>query len=335
MNNSATFSPDYATARLRFRQATNRLGWTLEPHSIGCLGQDGEDLTIDVARSQNGNPERTLIISSGVHGVEGFFGSAVQLSLLEQWATLEAPSVRCVFLHGLNPYGFSWLRRFDENNIDLNRNFLLEGEQYVGAPAGYAELNGLLNPRHPPSRWDPFFIKAFRAIAQHGMPALRQSVAAGQYEFSQGLFFGGTGPTQMHQLLERHLGRWLEGSVKVVHLDFHTGLGRSGACKLLIDYRLTTSVHAHLTDWFGADSFEACNSDGISYDARGGFGRWCVSRHFASQYLFACAEFGTFGSQNPAALRPPIWMFQSTPRWHLHCHPPPVGFYEHRNGHRQ
>ena len=110
------------------------------------------------------------------------------------------------------------------------------------------------------------------------MPALRQSVAAGPYEIPRGLFFGGAGPTQTQQLLQRHLGRWLEGSGIVAHLDFHTGLGRYGACKLLIDYPLTTSAHAHLTDWFGVDSFEACNSDGISYDARGGFGRWCVSR---------------------------------------------------------
>ncbi len=41
MNKSTVYSPDYATARLRFRQAANRLGWTLEPHAIGRLGPDG------------------------------------------------------------------------------------------------------------------------------------------------------------------------------------------------------------------------------------------------------------------------------------------------------
>lgn len=51
-------------ARLQFRQAANRLGWTLEPHSVGCLGPNGEDLTVDVALSKNGNRERTLVISS-------------------------------------------------------------------------------------------------------------------------------------------------------------------------------------------------------------------------------------------------------------------------------
>src|SRR5262245_45284214 len=105
------FSPDYATARERFRQAASRLGWTLEAHSIGVAGPDGDDLTIDVACSVNGGVGKTLVVSSGIHGVEGFFGSAVQVGLLERWASATAPQVRCVFLHGLNPFGFAWLRR--------------------------------------------------------------------------------------------------------------------------------------------------------------------------------------------------------------------------------
>ncbi len=295
MNKSTAFSLDYSTARLRFRQAATLLGWTLEGHSIGQTGPNGEDLTIDIASSGNANPEQTLVVSSGVHGVEGFFGSAVQLALLEHWANHGVPSVRCVFLHGLNPYGFAWLRRFDENNVDPNRNFLLTGEPYRGAPPGYAELHGLLNPRRPPSRWESFFVKALPAIARHGIPALKQSVAAGQYEFPKGLFFGGSRPSQMHQILQQHLGRWLQGSRNVVHLDFHTGLGRSGDCKLLIDYPLTLSARKNLTVWFGAESFEPFDSPSISYDTRGGLGHWCVTRGYASEYLFACAEFGTFG----------------------------------------
>src|SRR5690606_30517591 len=31
----------------------------------------------------------------------------------------------------------------------------------------------------------------------------------------------------------------------------------------------------------------------IAYDARGEFGRWCVSQKLADNYLFACAEYGT------------------------------------------
>jgi hypothetical protein len=98
----------------------------------------------------------------------------------------------------------------------------------------------------------------------------------------------------MQQLLGEHLQRWLEGGRCVFHLDFHTGLGPKGACKLLIDYPLSERQRGWLTQSFGAGSFEACDSSSIAYDARGGFGRWCVSRGLARDYLFACAEFGTY-----------------------------------------
>ena len=96
-------------------------------------------------------------------------------------------------------------------------------------------------------------------------------------------------------MLGENLPRWLAGSRSVVHLDLHTGLGPNGSCKLLIDYPISERQRGWLTDWFGADSFEACDSSSIAYDARGGFGQWCVSRNLAADYLFACAEFGTYG----------------------------------------
>lgn len=295
-NVATTFSPDYSSARQRFRRAASHLGWQLEAFPMDGVGPDGEALTFDVACSHPGDSEKVLVVSSGIHGIEGFFGSAVQVAVLEQWSAMSPPSIKCVILHGLNPFGFAWHRRFDEHNIDLNRNFLLPGEPFEGSPDGYAELDHFLNARRPPSSWEPFTLKALWLIAKHGMPALRQAVAAGQYDFPQGLFFGGSEPSRTQQLLEENMPRWLRGSKSVVHLDFHTGLGRQGKCKLLIDYGLSETQRSWLTDWFGADSFEACDASGISYDVRGGFGRWCVSQKLAPQYLFACAEFGTYGS---------------------------------------
>ncbi len=290
----STFSVDHATARQRFRQAALKLGWQVETHPIDAVGPDGEELAFDVACSTTGDPEKVLVVSSGVHGVEGFFGSAVQVALLERWASATPPSTRCVFLHGLNPYGFSWLRRFDENNVDPNRNFLLPGEPFEGVPEGYSRLDAFLNPRRPPSRLEPFTLKALWLIARHGMPALQQAVAGGQYRYPQGLFFGGAGPSRTHQLLAANMPRWLGGSKSVAHLDFHTGLGSSGSCKLLIDYPLSPRQENCLTKWFGADSFEPLDVHGIAHKPQGGFGRWCVSSGLAPDYLFACAEFGTY-----------------------------------------
>lgn len=295
MSSTAVFSPDFATARQRFRAAVSRLGWDLETYPIEAVGPEGEELATDVAISSGGDAEKTLVLSSGLHGVEGFFGSAVQLGLLEQWASASPPKTKCLILHALNPFGFAWLRRFDENNVDPNRNFLLPGESYAGAPAAYAALDPLLNPRRPPSRWDPFLLRALLKVARHGMTPLRKAIATGQYEFPQGLFYGGAGPSSAHRLLAEHLGGWVQGSRTVVHLDFHTGLGPKGSGKLLIDYQLSARDCSRLTDWFGAGSFEASDSSSIAYEPKGGLGRWCTSRKAMPDYLYACAEFGTYG----------------------------------------
>ncbi len=253
MDALAAFSPDYVTARTRFRRAAARLGWELESHPVAVAHPAGEELTIDVALSPGYASGRALVISCGLHGVEGFFGSAIQLGVLEQWAERGEPPARCVFLHGLNPYGFARLRRFNEDNVDPNRNFLLDGEAYGGSPAGYAELNWLLNPEHPPRRWDAFAIRALLARARLGMPALKQAVVGGQFEFPRGIYFGGSGPSRTTRILTKHLGRWLEGCEDVVHLDFHSGLGRWGTYKLLIDYPLTEGQRQKVIDWFGVD----------------------------------------------------------------------------------
>ena len=47
-------------------------------------------------------------------------------------------------------------------------------------------------------------------------------------------------------------------------------------------------------EWFGADSFEKCDSRGIAYETRGDFGRWCVAHEPQRDYLFVTAEFGTY-----------------------------------------
>lgn len=289
------FAEDYAAARGRFRQAASQLGWRLEEHPIDARGPDGEMLTIDAAISPNHESETALVLSSGVHGVEGFFGSAVQTGWLEQCSSRPVPPVKCVFLHALNPYGFAHLRRFDESNVDPNRNFLLAEQAYAGAPEGYAGLDRLLNPRCAPSSWEPFLLKALWAIGRHGMASLQQTIAAGQYEYPRGLFFGGKGPSRMHAILRHNLPRWLSGSREVIHLDFHTGLGSSGTCKLMIDYSLSDRQRQRLTDWHGPDSFADLDGDEIDYSARGGLGQWCVASGIAPDYLFACAEFGTYG----------------------------------------
>jgi len=290
------FSDDYAAARERFRRAVEHAPWELESFLIAPLGPKGERLTIDVALAPSDDSDRCLVVSSGLHGVEGFLGSAIQLALLEQWTDRPKtrPRIRLVFLHGLNPYGFAWLRRCDEKNIDPNRNFAMEGYAYSGSPPGYAELDGLLNPKRSPSRWDGFPLNAMLAVARYGVPTLKQTVPSGQYEFPQGLFFGGTEPSCTNEIVSRHLAHLLGGCRRIVHLDIHTGLGPWATPTLLIDSPLNGRQQERPPDWFGEGACDLSDSRGIAYAVRGSLGRWCVNLDPQRHYLFATAEFGTY-----------------------------------------
>jgi hypothetical protein len=291
------FSPDYIASRDRFRTLAAARGFRLEAYSIGREGPSGEDLTIDAAILGDERPERAVVMSSGLHGVEGFFGSAVQTALLEGelaegWSP--PPGSALVLLHALDPYGVAWIRRFNEDNIDLNRNFLVDGEAYQGSPAHYAELNGLLNPEEAPGWLDPYWPRALWAILRHGMPEMKQAVAGGQYDYPRGLFFGGHEPSRTQRILADHLPRWVGDSGPVLHIDFHTGLGPWATYQLLLEPGLGPRRLARLEAQFGAENIQPADPNGIAYNTRGDLGSWCQAMHPGGDYDFLCAEFGTY-----------------------------------------
>jgi Protein of unknown function (DUF2817) len=137
---TAYFSRDYATARTRFRGAVKNAGGRLEPLELEAKGPNGELLTIDIAWFGSGKPRRVFVHSSGLHGVEAFAGSAIQLQWLKQGIPPIPECTAIVLVHVVNPYGMAWLRRFNENNVDLSRNFLAPDEKFAGAPETYQKL---------------------------------------------------------------------------------------------------------------------------------------------------------------------------------------------------
>lgn len=228
MNRSELYSPNYAAARRRFRDLALAANARIEQHPINILGREHGSLTIDVAIIGCDEPSWSVVLSSGIHGIEGFFGSALQCTWLEQLTTkgITLENGNIVLIHAVNPYGFESLRRTNEHNVDLNRNFLMSHEDYHGAPNGYETLNGFLNPSSPPSSFEPFLLKALWKLWRMGLPALKNSIAGGQYEFPRGLFFGGHGREQSTVIIQDGIERWIVGARDIVHLDFHSGLGQ-------------------------------------------------------------------------------------------------------------
>ncbi len=282
-----TLSPTYAHARERFREATRAV-----PH--GAL-EVVDGLTIDWAFTGNPDAQDVFVLSSGLHGVEGFGGSAAQLALLQ-----EADDTPTLWLHALNPWGMAHGRRVNERNVDLNRNFLAPGEAYAGADPHYAALAHLLNPQTPPGL-DAFWLRTAGYLARHGWKALKNAVVSGQYDFEKGLFFGGTeleaAPAVLLPFLDAQLGH----RRRVVHVDLHSGIGRRGGRTLLLEGGSSDAQVARVKEAFGPDVKTWDRNDPAAYDIRGGLTRELARRLPTVRYDGLTCEFGT--SNNLAVLQ--------------------------------
>ena len=227
--------------------------------------------------------------------MEGFFGSAVQLAALATMgAELAASGVRIVFIHTLNPYGFAWSRHVNEDNIDLNRNFVLEGEQYAGCPHGYARLDSLLNPPRPPRWQDAVPLRALPVILREGLPALTQAVVGGQYDFPKGLFFGGRAQAPTVRILADHLPQWIGDCERVLHLDLHTGLGKWATYQLLADDLTPSDWWSRAQPTLSGHRIILPQSASGSYRIRGGLGHWTAARFAGRNYQLSYTEFGSY-----------------------------------------
>lgn len=289
------FSSDYLAARTRFREAAEGAGFTVTPHAFEMKGPRGEELTVDIAVHGVKKPKRAVVISSGTHGIEGFYGSAVQTALLEgELQDFKRPAGTSVILiHAMNPYGFAYIRRVNEDNVDLNRNFVKRDREYAGAPADYRHLDPILNPKSAPTPVDPWLVGAGRQLARHGFNALKNAVAQGQYEFPKGLFFGGKGPSRTQELLDDVLPELIGTCERVVHLDFHTGMGKWGTYVLAVDFPNDSERTERLRREFGASAVQGLDPTGVLYEINGSLGGWLQDRFPKIEYDCMLAEYGT------------------------------------------
>jgi hypothetical protein len=223
------FSKSYAEARQKFLAAAAQAGLHVESHIHPNKGRDGEELAMDVAREGPADAKHVLLVSSACHGVEGYCGSGVQIDALRsaEWHKAVAQSgVAVVYVHALNPHGFSHVRRVTQENVDLNRNFH-DFSKPLPDNTAYKEVQHLLLPDvWPPNEAN--LQATMQYIATHGMPKLQAAVSQGQHHDPKGLFFGGQAPTWSNQTIRKVLKQHGGTAQKLAWIDLHTGLGPSG-----------------------------------------------------------------------------------------------------------
>lgn len=270
MNVVDAFASRYAQARVKFLEAAAQAGLQVTSNVHLLAGRDGEALAMDVVLDGAPDADKLLILSSACHGVEGYCGSGVQVFALHDQAwrhKARAQGVAVLYVHALNPYGFSHVRRTTHENVDLNRNFQ-DFSKPLPVNEAYRVLHPLLLPRHwPPDAANAAAVAHF--IATNGMDAFQAGVTRGQHEFADGLFFGGVAPTWSNQTLRQVLRHHGRRAKSIAWIDFHTGLGANGVGERIFACKDDPAALARARQWWGGQGATPVTSiyDGSSTSA--------------------------------------------------------------------
>ncbi len=224
---SGLFAGDFSALRARFVTAARTAGASLVEYSHSLHGPAGEPLTTDVAYLGRRDVKKLMVLISGTHGVDGPFGSACQTAWFSQNSPWHLPDDTAVLaIHLINPWGTAWSRRVNEDNVDLNRNFI-DWQKAPPANERYAELHAALVCRS----WDgperETADQAYEAVKAKagGYQGLAPVIEAGQYEYPGGLFYGGNRAVWSNETLQDILSTFAQQAKDVVVFDLHTGAG--------------------------------------------------------------------------------------------------------------
>lgn len=310
MHISDHFSPTYAVARKKFLDACNSLDLFVENNlNEEAKGAEGESLFMDVVRIGPENASKVLIISSGTHGGEGFCGSGVQVGMLRHNLFENLPADTAVLLiHAINPFGFSHVRRVNENNIDLNRNFLNFSEPLPENP-DYADVHPLLTPEDwggPAQAAADAEIQEY--ISENGLATYQAAVTGGQHIHADGIFFGGFEPSWTNKTLRAVVSKHAGNCQHLALLDFHTGLGPYGHGEPI--YVGNPEGLPRAMDWYGDDVTSPEAGTSSSAVVRGTIDGGVTQMAPNAKHTCVAIEYGTLPVMEVLnALRADNWLY--------------------------
>jgi len=290
-----SFADSYAQARHKFVSAAEDLGLSLHTCVNPHLGPQGEELATDMVVLGNPTAKRALYVTSGVHGVEGYFGSGIMVQWLRDELVIPE-SIKLVLVHACNPYGFAHGRRFTEENVDLNRNFFAAGYDFPHRQA-YEEVQDLVEY----ASLAPDVVQATQAkrqlfLDQHGHEGMKIALSEGQHQSPDGLFYAGRKATWARLTFEAMLERELSGCERVFYLDLHTGLGPEGYADFLTNETPDSPNMALLERFIGPRALglerDAATSQIIAHTTKSALDRHAQQHGY--QLLAGTIECGTW-----------------------------------------
>jgi hypothetical protein len=217
---SLQFAQGYSRCRQQFCSAAQSLGY----HITSKPMPEHSALTMDWVHIGSADAKNLLVITSGTHGAELPAGSYCQVRMMLEGRFRDlGDDIAVLLIHAVNPWGAQYLRRHNEDNIDLCRNHL-DFSDATPSNQDYASMAIAVESVTAGS------VEAFMSTqsASMGPQKLLGALMAGQYEYPNGFSYGGDRLSWSNNTLLTLLKDSTEQKDTVIILDYHTGVGPYG-----------------------------------------------------------------------------------------------------------
>ncbi len=315
------FPADYRSGRHEFIAACGQSGIDVIARvHPQAKGRDGKPLFLDTAIIGPRDARKALLLISATHGVEGYFGSGVQTGLMREGLARHAPKDRkIVLLHALNPYGFSWDRRVNEDNADINRNFVDFAHPPQNEP--YEMLAAEISPRDiSPDAMKKANAKLTEFLKQRGAFALQEAISRGQYKFPDGVYYGGSRESWSARMLKDVVGENLAHVERLIVIDFHTGLGKLGAGEMITEDLPASPAYERARAMWGNLVASSEAGESVSAPLSGTIDKAFPGWLPGTELTFAALEVGTRSTRDVFnALRRDNWLHCFAEARHRHA----------------
>lgn len=274
---------------------------TLQSHAI----DEADGLYIDtIYVPSKGEQKNLIVLTTGVHGIEGYIGS-VMLDVFwdEVYTELKVENTGVLVVANVNPYGMKYHRRYNENNVDLNRNFILDWSTHdMAVNKDYPKCDEFLGPKSTIGNifWHEagFYGSLIGQVLTNGADTISNALLGGQYEYAEGVYYGGDGDEASTIFLKDVFKQTLEGEYEnIVHIDVHSGYGPRYNM-VIFNSVFDTLTEEETKALFNYDNIIAIDSEDF-YPTTGDTTDFYYRLHKqmeTDKSLFStCFEFGTIG----------------------------------------
>lgn len=183
--------------------------------------------TIDkiTIRSKKKTKQR-LVLSSGLHGVEGYVGHAAIHSFLDSLLGTVHNNTEIVIYPTLNPYGMDTHQRTNIHNVDLNRNF--SKNDFSSKNNKYLEVKEFVTPtefKNTITMNSSFYFELGKLMKRNGVKFLNEAFLMGQNYQQNGIYYTGTTYEPETIYIMNQFKSFMKTKTPLVWIDIHSGYG--------------------------------------------------------------------------------------------------------------